>query len=185
MTVPGLAVTEVDGVLTIRFDRPEAFNALTGEMTLGAAELLEGASARDDVRVVVLTGTGPAFSTGADIAGEDAHERFDIRALDAANRLVRSITGCAKPVGERIANLAYGGVPVAGPEQFVMAINNYRQSGGGGFPHVATAPVVYNRQVEIRQLLIDWVTANGVIDPAAFASSDWRLVSNGSPITVS
>ena len=74
MTVPGLAVTEADGVLTIRFDRPEAFNALTGEMTLGAAELLERASARDDVRVVVLTGTGPAFSTGADIAGEDAHD---------------------------------------------------------------------------------------------------------------
>ena len=59
MTVPGLAVTEADGVLTIRFDRPEAFNALTGEMTLGTAELLERASARDDVRVVVLTGTGP------------------------------------------------------------------------------------------------------------------------------
>ena len=89
MTIPGLAVTEDDGVLTIRFDRPEAYNALTDEMTLGAAELLERAGARDDVRVVVLTGTGPAFSTGADIAGEDAHERFDVRALDAANRLVR------------------------------------------------------------------------------------------------
>ena len=41
-----------------------------------------------------------------------------------------------------------------------MAVNNYRQSGGGGFPAVATAPVVYNRQNEIRQLLIDWVTAH-------------------------
>ena len=105
------------------------------------------------------------------VAGLDADLTYDI--------------DLAKPVGERITSLAYGGVPVAGPEQFVMAINNYRQSGGGGFPHVATAPVVYNRQVEIRQLLIDWVTANGVIDPAAFASSDWRLVSNGSPITIS
>ena len=108
MTVPGLAVTEADGVLTIRFDRPEAFNALTGEMTLGAAELLERASARDDVRVVVLTGTGPAFSTGADIAGEDAHERFDIRALDAANRLVRAITGCDKPVVAGVNGIAAG-----------------------------------------------------------------------------
>ena len=105
------------------------------------------------------------------VAGLDADLTYDI--------------DLAKPVGERITSLAYGGVPVAGREQFVMAINNYRQSGGGGFPHVATAPVVYNRQVEIRQLLIDWVTANGVIDPAAFASSDWRLVSNGSPITIS
>ena len=105
------------------------------------------------------------------VAGLDADLTYDI--------------DLAKPVGERITNLAYAGVPVAGPEQFVLAVNNYRQSGGGGFPHVSTAPVVYNRQVEIRQLLIDWVTAHGVIDPAAFASSDWRLVSDGSPITIS
>jgi 2',3'-cyclic-nucleotide 2'-phosphodiesterase/3'-nucleotidase len=104
------------------------------------------------------------------VAGLDADLTYDI--------------DLAKPVGQRITNLAYGGVPVAGPEQFVLAVNNYRQSGGGGFPHVSTAPVVYNRQVEIRQLLIDWVTAHQVIDPAAFASSDWRLVSNGSPITI-
>ena len=61
-----------------------------------------------------------------------------------------------------------------------MAINNYRQSGGGNFPGVTTAPVVYNAQVEIRQLLIDWVTANKVIDPATFPSLDWKLVANGS-----
>jgi enoyl-CoA hydratase len=108
MTVPGLAVTEADGVLTIRFDRPASFNALTGEMTIGTAQLLEAASARDDVRVVVLTGTGPAFSTGADIAGEDAHERFDVRALDAANRLIRSITTCDKPVVAGVNGIAAG-----------------------------------------------------------------------------
>ena len=32
-----------------------------------------------------------------------------------------------------------------------MAVNNYRQSGGGNFPDIKTAPVVYNRQVEIRE----------------------------------
>jgi 2',3'-cyclic-nucleotide 2'-phosphodiesterase/3'-nucleotidase len=66
----------------------------------------------------------------------------------------------------------------------VLAVNNYRQSGGGGFPAVSTAPVVYNQQVEIRQLLIDWVTAHGTIDPATFASVDWHLVDNGTPITI-
>ncbi len=44
--------------------------------------------------------------------------------------------------------------------------------------------MVYNRQNEIRQLLIDWVTEHGTIDPADFASVDWRLVSGGTPITV-
>ncbi|MER6969856.1 5'-nucleotidase C-terminal domain-containing protein [Nocardioides sp. NPDC000445] len=87
-------------------------------------------------------------------------------------------------VGSRITDLAYDGVAVTDAQEFVLAVNNYRQSGGGGFPHVTDATVVYNQQVEIRQLLIDWVTAHQVIDPAAFASVDWRLVSGGEPITV-
>jgi 2',3'-cyclic-nucleotide 2'-phosphodiesterase / 3'-nucleotidase len=90
----------------------------------------------------------------------------------------------ARPAGSRIVGLAYAGAPIDLAQQFVMAVNNYRQSGGGNFPHVSTAPVVYNAQVEIRQLLIDWVVANEVIDPAEFASVDWRLVSGGAPITI-
>ena len=65
----------------------------------------------------------------------------------------------AQAPGSRIRNLTYGGAPVAADQPFVIAINNYRQSGGGGFPGVTTAPVLYNAQVEIRQLIIDWVTA--------------------------
>ena len=67
--------------------------------------------------------------------------------------------------------------------QFVIAINNYRQSGGGNFPHVTSAPVVYNRQVEIRQLLIDWVSAQAH-RPVPFSAIDWSLVSNGTPLTI-
>lgn len=108
MTAPGLHVTEDDAVLTLRFDRPEVFNALDGPMVASACEEIERASARDDVRVVLLTGTGPAFSTGADIGGEGAHERFDVRALDAANRLVRAIVGCDKPVVAGVNGIAAG-----------------------------------------------------------------------------
>ena len=53
-----------------------------------------------------------------------------------------------------------------------MATNNYRQSGGGNFPHIAAAPVLLNQQTEIRQLLIDYVVANQSIDPAAFAEEN-------------
>ena len=87
--------------------------------------------------------------------------------------------------GSRIQNLAYAGDPVGDDDQFVMAINNYRQSGGGGFPGVTTAPVVYNQQVAITQLLIDWVSANKVIDPTEFASVDWRLVADGQALKIS
>jgi 2',3'-cyclic-nucleotide 2'-phosphodiesterase/3'-nucleotidase len=89
-----------------------------------------------------------------------------------------------KDPGARILDLAYDGAAVTPAQEFALAVNNYRQSGGGGFPAVSTAPVVYNQQVEIRQLLIDWVTANHVIDPTAFASVDWNLVNNGADITV-
>jgi 2',3'-cyclic-nucleotide 2'-phosphodiesterase/3'-nucleotidase len=41
---------------------------------------------------------------------------------------------------------------------------------------------VYDRLVEIRQLIIDWVTAAKTIDPAAFFKTDWKLVANGQPV---
>jgi 2',3'-cyclic-nucleotide 2'-phosphodiesterase / 3'-nucleotidase len=90
----------------------------------------------------------------------------------------------AEPVGARITDLTYAGTQVAADQKFVVAVNNYRQSGGGNFPHVSKAPVVYNRQVEIRQLMIDYVTSSGTVDPSAFHTTDWALVSSGSPIVV-
>ncbi|GAB3424990.1 bifunctional metallophosphatase/5'-nucleotidase [Flindersiella endophytica] len=89
-----------------------------------------------------------------------------------------------KPVGSRIAALTYDGVPVADDQVFALAVNNYRQSGGGNFPGISAAEVLYNRQVEIRQLLIDWVSTTGTIDPATFFHTDWKLTYNGSPVVV-
>ncbi len=40
-TIPGLAITRADSVLTIRFNRPDALNAFTGEMAVGTAGLLK------------------------------------------------------------------------------------------------------------------------------------------------
>jgi 2',3'-cyclic-nucleotide 2'-phosphodiesterase/3'-nucleotidase len=88
----------------------------------------------------------------------------------------------SQPVGGRVTALSYQGTSVTPDQQFVVAINNYRQSGGGGFPHVTTAPVVYNAQVEIRQALIENATASGTIDPTTFATVNWRLTRAGVPV---
>ncbi|MWV59132.1 bifunctional metallophosphatase/5'-nucleotidase [Rathayibacter sp. VKM Ac-2754] len=82
----------------------------------------------------------------------------------------------SQPAGSRIRDLAHpDGTPVADDDVFVMAVNNYRQSGGGGYPAVAEAPVVYDELQEIRQLLIDWASARGVIDKADFYDENWSL----------
>ncbi|GAA1833051.1 5'-nucleotidase C-terminal domain-containing protein [Agromyces salentinus] len=88
----------------------------------------------------------------------------------------------SQPVGSRITGLAYAGVPVAADQAFLVAVNNYRQSGGGGFPHIATAPVVYNAQVAIREAIVAHASAQGTIDPAQFHVENWRLVRNGVPV---
>jgi 2',3'-cyclic-nucleotide 2'-phosphodiesterase / 3'-nucleotidase len=90
----------------------------------------------------------------------------------------------ARSVGSRIVNLAYAGAPIDLAMQFVVAVNGYRQSGGGGFPGVTTARVVHNAQQEIRQLIIDWVTSHEVIDPPDCVSAGWKLVSNGALVLI-
>lgn len=89
-----------------------------------------------------------------------------------------------EPVGSRIRQLSYDGAPIPDDQQFVLALNNYRQSGGGNFPGVATAPIVYGAQVEIRQLIIDWVSANPAINPDDFATVHWKLVAQGRPVVL-
>ncbi len=89
----------------------------------------------------------------------------------------------SKPVGQRITRLDHTGTatPVADTDQFVVAVNNYRRSGGGNFPGIVKTQV-YNEQKEIRQLLIDWAAAKGTIDPSDFFTPNWRLVREGVPV---
>ncbi|GAB1645744.1 bifunctional metallophosphatase/5'-nucleotidase [Krasilnikovia sp. MM14-A1259] len=87
----------------------------------------------------------------------------------------------SRPVGDRITRLQFGGADVPADARFVVAVNNYRRSGGGNFPGIVKSQV-YNAQLEIRQLLIDWAQAKGQIDPADFFVANWRLVRAGVPV---
>jgi enoyl-CoA hydratase len=91
--------TELRGAaLWLTLDRPDTFNALSGEMVLGLVEQLRGTVSREDVRVVVITGTGAAFSAGADLSGDAPQAKYDAAAVDAANALIRAIIDCDRPV---------------------------------------------------------------------------------------
>ena len=59
---------EVEGpVATVSLNRPEALNALTPGMLERLADVLEQVASDDTVQVVVLTGSGRAFSAGVDL----------------------------------------------------------------------------------------------------------------------
>ncbi|MEU5595615.1 5'-nucleotidase C-terminal domain-containing protein [Streptomyces sp. NPDC020298] len=88
----------------------------------------------------------------------------------------------AQAEGSRIRNLTYGGAPVADDQVFVVAVNNYRANGGSGYPHIASAEIAYSSTNEIRQLMIDYVTAKKTLDPKDFAVTNWKLTQDGTPV---
>ncbi|MFC8568200.1 bifunctional metallophosphatase/5'-nucleotidase [Streptomyces sp. NPDC057245] len=88
----------------------------------------------------------------------------------------------ARAPGSRIRNLAYDGVPLDDAARFVLAVNNYRANGGGDFPHVASARELWSESTEIRTRIAEWATEKGVLDPADFASVDWSLTREGTPV---
>ncbi|MDX1571666.1 MAG: enoyl-CoA hydratase/isomerase family protein, partial [Xanthomonadales bacterium] len=56
-----------DGIATITLNRPDALNALTPRMLEALGSALETAGEDDDVRAIVITGAGRAFSAGVDL----------------------------------------------------------------------------------------------------------------------
>ncbi|HYD50386.1 MAG TPA: enoyl-CoA hydratase/isomerase family protein, partial [Terriglobales bacterium] len=75
-----------DHVATITFHRPEARNALLPEMGDALVDLVRQAESQDDVRVIVLTGAGSAFSAGADIKLMGRGDRLGRSALVGRER---------------------------------------------------------------------------------------------------
>ena len=58
-----------DGVLTLTLNRPEARNAMSRAMVSALEQQLGTAEVNDDVRCVVLTGSGKGFCAGGDVKG--------------------------------------------------------------------------------------------------------------------
>jgi 2',3'-cyclic-nucleotide 2'-phosphodiesterase (5'-nucleotidase family) len=81
----------------------------------------------------------------------------------------------SRPLGQRVTRLEVRGRPVRDDDRFTMALNNYRQGGGGGFAMLHGAPVVYDKQEEIRDLLIAEVRRQGTLRPRDYHTENWRL----------
>ncbi|MFP5502503.1 MAG: bifunctional metallophosphatase/5'-nucleotidase [Candidatus Sericytochromatia bacterium] len=84
-----------------------------------------------------------------------------------------------KPAGQRITKLTFKGKPVTPGQKFTMAVNSYRQSGGGGFTMFKDAPVKEALYTEIRELMLEYVKTEKVISPEKVFKKNWRIVPEG------
>ena len=102
-----------DRVLTLRLNRPDKRNALNVDLVTALKVALEKAEADEDLRTLVLTGAGSAFSAGADLSSlramrdaEPMENQHDSRHLA---ELFRRIYQHPMPVIAKIKGHAVGG----------------------------------------------------------------------------
>lgn len=98
--MPDILFEVKNRIATLTLNRPETRNAFSDEMLQGWAAGIREAQARDDVSVVVLTGTGKAFCSGGDIStmGRDqTPNQFKEYLLTKVHPVARAVAALDKP----------------------------------------------------------------------------------------
>ena len=97
----------------INLDRPEVRNALNAELIRELTEAFDWLNSRDDIRVIILKGNGPAFCAGADLAymKEMAGFSYNQNIADAEklSKLFQTIYFCDKAVIVDVHGACIGG----------------------------------------------------------------------------
>jgi enoyl-CoA hydratase/carnithine racemase len=125
-----IRVTKLNGVATIKMNRPEVRNAINDQMRAELIAAFDAAGGDKDVRAVILTGEGKGFCSGGDIGGMRA--RLDAPAGEVAfngwrrqgstHKGVAAIHGLPKPVIAAMNGAAFGlGLDMALSCDFIIA----------------------------------------------------------------
>lgn len=138
MTYTQIKYDVADNVATITINRPEKMNAFTGTMLKEMCDAFDQIDADDDVRAVVVTGSGDrAFCAGADLTPEGGAKPFassepvddysDPRVRDGGGKLTLRIYQCMKPVIAAVNGAAVGvGATLQLPMDFRLASETAR-----------------------------------------------------------
>ena len=114
--VDSLISAHSDGVLTLTLNRPGALNAFTVEMKEALLAALKDAARDPEVRVLVLTGAGRAFSAGQDLKERQGPNVADLGTELRAryNPIIKAMRRLEKPIIGAVNGVAAGaGVSVA------------------------------------------------------------------------
>jgi crotonobetainyl-CoA hydratase len=171
-----------DHVALLTLNRPEALNAVNSVLADELGELLENASSDSEVRAIVVTGEGRAFSAGADLkeiaAGREVaptrHPEWGFAGLArhwVSKPLVAAVNGFAMGGG---AEMALACDLVVASEQAVFSLPEVKR----GLLAAAGGVVRLQRQIPIKRALQMALTGDPV--PAATAFQ-WGLVNDVVP----
>ncbi len=123
-----------DHVATITLNRPERLNAFTRTMQMELREALEEAEQNNDIRVIIITGAGRAFSSGMEMNDEsDATTAHETMTLSPEKKALHDLTSLKyaftmkKPVIVAINGAAVGmGITTFLPFDIRIASENAR-----------------------------------------------------------
>jgi enoyl-CoA hydratase/carnithine racemase len=113
-----IRVADDGAVRTIRFDRPEKHNSFNDEMLIALHDAVVEAGELPEIRVVILTGSGKAFSTGADL---NAYVSLTALGVREANRRTWMRTFGAIEALDKPVIAAVGGYALAGGTELTLA----------------------------------------------------------------
>ena len=110
-----------EGIATINLNRPEKLNAINEAMLESLSEVLSEAARDDAIKVLVITGVGRGFCSGADVGNvlqtqtEEGEEEKSQREIEAAfHRLTDPVRSVDKPIIAALNGVAAGaGVSLA------------------------------------------------------------------------
>lgn len=98
-----------EGIATIKLNRPKVLNALNKKLWLEFQTALEDVRQQSGIKVLIITGEGRAFSTGADLKESKDRNLTDYRDyLEALQESSRKIIGFEKPTIAAINGYALG-----------------------------------------------------------------------------
>jgi enoyl-CoA hydratase/carnithine racemase len=191
MSQDNVAISRAEGLLEIRFDRPEKKNALSRAMYARVVEALQSADADPAVRVVLLTGTGNYFTSGNDIGD------FQVRAagnqepdgspfLTALSSLQKPLIGAVNgpAIGVGTTMLAHCDLLIAARSaRFVMPFTSLglvpEAASSLLFPRLighqrASAMLLLGEPIDAETAL-DWGFVNQVVDDAALMETAYAM----------
>ncbi|MGH7015501.1 MAG: enoyl-CoA hydratase-related protein, partial [Caulobacteraceae bacterium] len=120
-----LIVSDEGAVRLIRLNRPEALNALNGELMDELTAALDAAEADPAVGAIVITGSERAFAAGADIKEMASKSYAEVFSEDFITANWERTARCRKPVIAAVAGYALGGgCELAMMADFIIAADN-------------------------------------------------------------